>query len=120
MKYQHQIKSKHVKIARMVGIVEPPDGFTDEEKAIARVLSQNTVVSLYRRLPTPRMKAIASMLDHGYTQQTIAEIFGCTQERISVEIRTIRKVLKGGQYNPHREKQVSAADVITMIHSMIQ
>ena len=91
----------------LLGIKNPPDGFTDEEETIKHLLFENTVHSIYAKLPTSRMKAIVALhCELGYTQEMVAKMFSVTQEQISQEIANVRKILKGKKYRPHKRKPV--------------
>jgi len=123
-KYDHQIKQRHIKLARMAGIIEPPDGFTDEEKAIARLMTDQTIVGIYKKLPTDRMKAICIMhFELGFTQEVVAEIMDINQSSVSWQIKMIRKVLMGDEYTPHMPKlakrnKPKLEDVLTMFYTL--
>lgn len=83
-------------------LVRPPDGFTKEEKAIARLLTEETVDTLYSKLPNSRMKAILALhFELGYTQDVVARIFGVSQSQISLDIKNIQRILMGGDYQKH-------------------
>jgi len=131
MKYKYQLNEPHRKIAKMVGIIEPPDGFTDEERVITRIISEDTVDTIYKKLPTTRMKAVAAMLENGYPLDVIASIFDVSRPRISQEIKTIKLILGGKKqrtYNwkieaPTRyasSKKLGVADVLSILHSLIE
>lgn len=80
----------------------PPDGFTKEEKALSRLLTEETVETLYSKLPNSRMKAILALhFELGYTQETVARIFGVSQSQISLDIKNIQRIIKGGTYQKH-------------------
>jgi hypothetical protein len=110
----------NLRTLKRAGINEPPDGFTELEKEIAKVLVSNTVSSIYNRLPTDRMKFIvASHFELGYTQDTVAEILGVTQPTLVDEINLIRRVILGRPHRPKRRKyKVTKEDVIKLLHYM--
>jgi len=92
---------------KVLGIAEPPDGFTPEEKVLLQLAGEHTVESIYAKLPTSRMKAVVAMhFELGYNQEMLARIFNVTQEQIALEIRNIQKVLLGKPYRPHKPKNV--------------
>ena len=89
-----------------MGINEPPDGFSDIEKSLAFLLAENTIQSLYAKLPTPRMKFIvASHFELGYPQEDVAQMLGIKQSSLVDEINLIRRVLLGKPYKPRRTKR---------------
>ena len=91
----------------LLGLNTPPDGFTEEERAIKHLLFENTVHSIYAKLPTSRMKAIVALhCELGYTQEMVARMFGVTQEQISQEIGNVKRILTGKRYRPHKRKPV--------------
>jgi len=82
----------------------PSDGFTKDEKQIARLLTEETVRSLYMKLPNSRMKAITALhFELGYPQQLVADIFGVSQPQIALDIANIKRIIKGGTYQKHRK-----------------
>jgi len=101
---------------RRLEIQTPPDGFTQEESMIARLMYENTIQTVYAKLPTSRMKAIVAMhFELGYTQEMIAEIFAISQERINEEIGNIKKILMGKPFRARREKpQIAIKDLISI------
>lgn len=113
-------KSK-LTVAR-AGIQTPPDGMTDVEKSLSKVLFENTVQTIYAKLPTSRMKAIVALhFELGYTQDEVAEMFGVTQPRVKVEINNIRKILAGKKFRPHRKHNtISIHELLSVCWSISQ
>lgn len=105
------------KSIRRVGIKEPPDGFNELEEKLAYLLAENTIQSLYSKLPTNRMKFIvAAHFELGYTQEMVANMLGIRQPSLVDEINLIRRVLLGKPYRPQRKKaKVKVSDVIKML-----
>lgn len=105
-----------------VGIQIPPDGFTELEKELSKIVAANTVQSLYAKLPTSRMKAIVALhFELGYTEEEVAEMFGISQERLSVEITNIKKILTGKRFRPHmKPNSIRMADLISLCFSLAQ
>ena len=95
------------KTIKRVGISEPIDGFLDIEKELAFLLAENTIQSLYSKLPTPRMKFIvAAHFELGYPQEDVAQMLGVRQSSLVDEINLIRRVLLGKPYKPRKTKNV--------------
>lgn len=89
----------------------PPDGLTPEEEMLQKAICDNTVYTLYQKLPTSRMKfLVAAHYELGYTQEMLAEILGMTQPAISQELKYIKDVFVGKSsrskhgkaYNPRK------------------
>ena len=94
------------KTMRRVGINEPIDGFLDIERDLAILLAENTIYSLYNKLPTPRMKFIvAAHFELGYPQEDVAVMLGVSQPSLIDEINLIRRVLLGKPYRPRKTKR---------------
>jgi len=102
--------------SQLMGIKVPPDGFTQEEEVLAKLIYENTIQSIYAKLPTSRMKAIVAMhFELGYTQEMIGEIFNISQERINEEISNIRKILLGKPFKARKEKvKISVSDLLRL------
>jgi DNA-directed RNA polymerase specialized sigma24 family protein len=100
----------------------PPDGFTEEEDKITKLVFEHTVESLYAKLPTARMKAIVAMhFELGYTQEMVARVFGISQARINEEIGNIRKVLTGKPFRARKEKvKFKAVDLISYCYNVVK
>lgn len=95
------------KLAKVIGVQEPEDGFTVEEKEIEKLLVSNTVQSLYAKIPTNRLRFIvAAHFELGYTQQDIASILGITQPALADEISLIQRILLGKKYKSRRKEGV--------------
>ena len=93
------------KRAQVVGLKQPLDGFTSEEEHLYTLLTDNTIASLYAKLPTSRMKFIvAAHFELGYPQSLIAEILGISQPTLVDQIELIKQILKGKIYKPKKEK----------------
>ena len=93
------------KASAVIGIGTPSDGFTEVESALKTVLEEESLRTLYAKLPTSRMKfVVAAHYELGYSQQIIADILGITQPSLQDEIKHIRRVLKGQPYKPHKHK----------------
>ncbi len=104
------------KTLRRVGIQVPNDA-TVEELELASVLANNTIQSLYAKLPTPRMKFIvAAHFELGHTQTEVSEMLGITQPALKDEINLIQRVLLGKPYQPRKKKAtVRIEDVMKML-----
>lgn len=90
-----------------LGIGTPSDGYTDEEKLLQRVITEESLKTLYGKLPTNRMKFIvAAHFELGYSQEMIAEMLGIKQPSLQDEIQHIKRVLKGNPYKPYKRKKV--------------
>lgn len=96
-------------------------------------LSDQTVETLYAKLPTTRLKAIAALhFELQYKQEVIGNILGVTQERIAQECAIIRNVLldkptavavQGSAYKPRgykNEKTVSITAILRLISSLTE
>ena len=95
------------KTIRRMGIQEPPDGYTVEEQALAQILAENTLQTLYSKLPTPRMKFIvAAHFELGHSQVAVAEMLGVSQPALKDEINLIQRVLLGKPYQTRKKKSV--------------
>lgn len=104
------------KDAAVLGITEPEDGFTNEEKMIARLLFQNTVETIYAKLPTNRMRFIvAAHFELGYPQELVAKILGIGQNRVNEEIQMIRMVLNGRKFKPRLKEKVELGKIIKLL-----
>ena len=110
------------KTNKILGINPPPDGFNEEEDKIAKLVYEHTVESLYAKIPTARMKAIVAMhFELGYTQETVARVFGISQARVNEEIGNIRKVLMGKPFRPRKEKvRFKAEDLISYCYNVVK
>lgn len=118
-------------ISAVLGFKTPSDGKTKEEKLLEKEISQNTVYSLYSKLPTSRMKFIvAAHFELGYTQEMIAEILSTSQPNISAEIKTIQDVFigrsrrsrQGKKYKPKNwrtKPELSPEDVMRTMVTLI-
>jgi DNA-directed RNA polymerase specialized sigma24 family protein len=79
-----------------MGMNEPQDGFTREEKMLIQRLTEESLWQIYAKMPTSRMKAITVMhFEAGYNQETIARIFGVSQEWVSQELKLIKRLMLG-------------------------
>lgn len=88
-----------------LGILTPSDGYTEEEKLLQRIITEESLKTLYNKLPTSRMKFIvAAHYELGYSQEIVAEILGIRQPSLQDEINHIRRVLRGNPYKPHKHK----------------
>ena len=107
---------------QLLGINEPPDGFTDEEKVLVRLMGEHTIESLYGKLPTSRMKAIVALhFELGYSQELIGRMFRISQERVNQEVDNVRKILMGQKFKPHKEKvTISVPDLIKLCHTLLK
>lgn len=108
-------------MSQILGIRTPADGFTNDEKQIVDQLVNMSVSNIYAKLPTARMKAIVALhFELGYDQSCVADIFEVSQSQISQEIETIRKVLSGGKYRPHRQSRtIKPAFLLKMLMQMV-
>lgn len=105
---------------KRLGLRIPPDGLTNEEKVIADLLCDNVVENIYEKLPTDRMKAITAMhFELGYDQETLGKIFICKQEQIALDIRNIKRVLRGEPFKPRQRRNVSAVGVPEILEMMM-
>lgn len=95
---------KRAKMAKVMGFGTPPDGLTEEERQIEKLIGTMAIENLYGMLPTSRMMAIVAMhFELGYPQDAIAAAFRCEQTAIAKEINTIKRVfLKNGKYQRAR------------------
>lgn len=107
---------------QLLELKDPRDGFTDDEKQISKLLVENTIYSIYAKLPTSRMKAITALhFELGYPQELVAEMFGVTQEQVALDIQNIRKVLTGKPYRPHRtKKSIRLSDLMSICLTLAQ
>lgn len=105
------------RLARVVGIQSPPDGYTVEEKEIEKLVVEETIHSLYQKLPTNRMRFIvASHFELGYPQDIVATILGITQPALVDEIALIQRILLGKPYKPKKKgKTVKLEDVMKLL-----
>lgn len=95
------------KAGSVIGIHTPIDGFTEEEKLLKRVIEEESLKTLYAKLPTSRMKfVVAAHYELGYPQELVAEILGIKQPSLQDEIQHIRRVLRGDPYKPKKKKAV--------------
>lgn len=105
------------KTIKRAGINEPSDGFSELEKKLAEVLVENTVQSIYQKLPTERMKFIvAAHFELGYKQETVADILGVRQPTLVDEINLIRRILLGHKHTTKRKRRIKKEDVIRFLH----
>jgi hypothetical protein len=94
------------KLGRKVGLKQPLDGYTPEERWLERLLAKNTIETLYAKLPTERMKFIvAARFELDYTEQMIASILGVSQPSLRDEIDIIRGVFLGRNHQPMKSKE---------------
>lgn len=100
-----------------MGLGTPSDGLTDTEKALKSVIEQESLRTLYSKLPTSRMKfVVAAHYELGYSQELVADILGIKQPSLQDEIQHIRRVLSGQPYKPHKHKgYVRLEDVMKVI-----
>lgn len=107
---------KH-RISKILEFKTPPDGMTDEEKKIEKVLGDATIQVMYSKLPTARMKAITALhFELGYKQEVVAEIFGISQPAIVQELNVIRAILMGKRHRPHTNAmKLSVEDLLNII-----
>lgn len=101
----------------------PPDGLTEEERIITNLLCDNVVEEIYGKLPTDRMKAITGFhFELGYDQETLGQIFSCKQEQIALDIRNIKRILKGESFKPRKRRNIKStvevADVLELMMSL--
>jgi len=109
------------KLSTLTGVQSPPDGLTEEEKEIEKLLGVMTVENLYAKLPTSRMKAIVALhFELGYPQEVVADIFGVSQPRIAEEIANIKKVFLGRKFRPHKPKTKISVDQLLKLCLMLQ
>lgn len=88
-------------------IQDPTDGYSEEEKILKSVIEQESLKSLYKKLPTNRMRfVVAAHFDLGMSQELIADILGIKQPSLQDEIAHIRKVLSGQSYKPYKSRGV--------------
>lgn len=93
------------KFSAVIGMGTPTDGLDDTEKELQRVIQEESLKTLYAKLPTSRMKfVVAAHYDLGMSQQLVADILGITQPSLQDEINHIRRVLSGQSYKPHKHK----------------
>ncbi len=109
-------------VTGVLGLLEPADGFTDEEKELTRLLGEATIQQMYNKLPTSRMKFIvAAHFELGYSQELLAEMLGIKQASLNEEIQLIKKVLLGRPYRPHKPKgTIKVEDVFKMMMCLKQ
>lgn len=105
------------KSLKRAGIDEPMDGFSDLEKELGVVLMNNTIHSIYSKLPTNRMKFIvAAHFELGYPQDLVAEMLDIRQPSLRDEINLIQRILLGKKYRPQkRKKAVNLEDVMKIL-----
>lgn len=104
-----------------LGIQQPIDGYTEEEKVLEKLLVETTVHSMYAKLPTNRMKFIvAAHFELGYPQELLSDMLGISQERIVVEIGNIRKILLGKPFKPYKQKGKISVDQLLELCMMLK
>jgi len=111
------------RVSKLIGIQPPTDGFNEMEEQLAKVLAENTIQTLYAKLPTNRMKAIVALhFELGYPQELVADMFGVGQDQIAQDVRMVRKVMLGHKYQKHRgtgynqkPKTISLPDLFRVI-----
>ena len=109
-------------VTGVLGLTEPPDGYTPEEKELIRLLGDATIQALYAKLPTSRMKFIvAAYFELGYSQDIIAEILGIAQSTLAEEVELIRKIVLGKPYHPYRKKgTIKVEDIFKLMMCLKQ
>lgn len=106
------------KLARVVGIRRPKDGYTIEEQTLEKLLAESTIQSLYAKFPTARLKFIvAAHFELGYPQELVAEILGITQPTLVNDIALIQRILLGKPYKPR--KTVAAIEVTDLLKVLL-
>jgi predicted DNA-binding protein YlxM (UPF0122 family) len=110
------VENTQRKTNELLGIRVPGDGFTEEEELIAKLMFENTIESIYSKLPTSRMKAIVALhFELGYKQDLVAQMFNISQARINQEIENIRKILIGKPFKARKEKvRIAVSDLISL------
>lgn len=105
------------KAAKVLGLQEPSDGYTPEEKELEVLIANNTIQTLYAKLPTSRMKFIvAAHFELGYSQELLAEMLNVKQPTLKEEIELIKMVLQGYKYQPRKFKDgLKVEDVISIL-----
>lgn len=95
----------------------PSDGFTDIEKDLKTELENQSLLTIYAKLPTSRMKfVVAAHFELGYSQELISKMLGIKQPSLQDEIKHIRRVLKGDPYKPHKHKgTVKVSDMLAIM-----
>lgn len=108
------------KFSAVIGMGTPSDGLDDTEKELQRVIQEESLKTLYSKLPTSRMKfVVAAHFDLGMSQQLVADILGIQQPSLQDEINHIKRVLSGKPYKPHKHKgTVKIEDVMKAIMYM--
>jgi predicted DNA-binding protein YlxM (UPF0122 family) len=112
---------KNYRLGGVIGLKRPIDGYTREEIYLQRLLVYSTIDSLYRKLPTNRMKSIVAMhFELGYPQQIVAQIFDITQQTLADEIEVIKKILlNAGKRTPKKPKKPLSAQQVERILEML-
>lgn len=114
---------------RVLGIAEPPDGFTPEEKMILQLAGTKTITDIYGMLPTWQLRALVALhYELGYSQEMLSEIAGnMTQEWISMQLELVRKILMGKSdrskhgrpYQPKPKKQTPKLEDLLKLAMML-
>jgi len=106
----------------ILGIKEPLDGFTPEEKELEKLLSELTMEQIYAKFPTSRMKFIvAAHFELGYSQELVAKMLRVTQATINEEISLVRGVLMNKPYRPQKKKEIiKVEDLFKLMLSLRQ
>jgi hypothetical protein len=101
------------KMAPHIGIGVPEDGFTKEEEKIAELVAENSIETLYARLPNNRLKFIvAAHYELGYPQELVAKILGITQPSLMWQINLIKRIYLGKGYNgANRPKYLNKKEI---------
>lgn len=109
------------KLSKVLGFGEPTDGLSDLEKQLEDVISNNTVQSLYAKLPTARMKFIvAAHFELGYTQEMLAEMLKVRQATLNEEIELIKMVVLGYNYKPRKFKdKFKSEDLLALMAHLV-
>lgn len=111
---------KHRSLPDILGFKYPPDGYTDEEKQISKIIGDLTLTEIYKKLPTSRMKALVALhYDCGYPQELIGTIFDISQERVVEELGNIRKIFLGKSFRPHKPKTKISVDQLLKVCMML-
>lgn len=110
------------RMSKALGLNTPPDGFTPEEVEIEAIIARETIESLYKKLPTYRMKFIvATHFDLGWPQELLADILGIKQPTLKEEIELIKMVILGYKYKPRKFKdQVTLENVLNMLTLFVE
>ena len=108
------------RLAKVIGIKGPVDGYTVEEKQIEKLLAEVTIHSLYAKLPTSRMKFIvAAHFELGYPQDLVAKMLGMKQPSLVDEIALIQRIILGKDYTPRKKKAEMPQEELQLVIRML-